>query len=66
VKLEIVLEVTINSIQPGTRHASGLALRFPGIKESGQSGVTRMGIPSTLFSTFVVSPSATHKFIGQF
>jgi len=45
VKLDIVLEVAINSIQPGTRHASGLALRFPGIKESRQSGVTRMWIP---------------------
>jgi len=32
VKLNIVLEVAFNSIQPGTRHASGLALRFPRIK----------------------------------
>ena len=28
----IVLEVAFNSIQPSTRHASGLALRFPRIK----------------------------------
>ena len=32
VKLNIVLEVAFNSIQPGTRHASGLALRFLRIK----------------------------------
>ena len=32
VKLDIVLEVTFNSIQPSTCHASGLALRFPRIK----------------------------------
>jgi len=28
----VVLEVAFNSIQPSTRHASGLALRFPRIK----------------------------------
>src|SRR5207244_13409803 len=28
----VVLEVAFNSIQPSTRHASGLALRFPSIK----------------------------------
>jgi DNA ligase-1 len=27
-----VLEIAFNSIQPSTRHASGLALRFPRIK----------------------------------
>jgi len=32
VRPEIVLEVAFNSIQPSTRHASGLALRFPRIK----------------------------------
>ncbi len=32
VKPEIVLEVAFDSIQPSTRHASGLALRFPRIK----------------------------------
>jgi DNA ligase-1 len=32
VKPEIVLEVAFNSIQPSSRHASGLALRFPRIK----------------------------------
>jgi DNA ligase-1 len=32
VKPEIVLEVAFNAIQPSTRHASGLALRFPRIK----------------------------------
>jgi DNA ligase-1 len=32
VKPEIVLEVAFNSIQPSTRHGSGLALRFPRIK----------------------------------
>src|SRR5213076_456659 len=32
VKPDIVLEVAFNSIQPSTRHASGLALRFPQIK----------------------------------
>jgi DNA ligase-1 len=32
VKPQIVLEVAFNSIQPSTRHASGLALRFPRIK----------------------------------
>ena len=31
VKPDIVLEVAFNSIQPSTRHASGLALRFPRI-----------------------------------
>ena len=32
VKPDIDLEVAFNSIQPSTRHASGLALRFPRIK----------------------------------
>jgi DNA ligase-1 len=32
VKPDIVLEVAFNSIRPSTRHASGLALRFPRIK----------------------------------
>jgi DNA ligase-1 len=32
VKPNIVLEVAFNSIQPSSRHASGLALRFPRIK----------------------------------
>jgi len=32
VKPDIVLEVAFNSIQPSTRHSSGLALRFPRIK----------------------------------
>ncbi len=32
VKSDIVLEVAFDSIQPSTRHASGLALRFPRIK----------------------------------
>jgi len=32
VKPDIVLEVAFNSIQPSSRHASGLALRFPRIK----------------------------------
>jgi DNA ligase-1 len=32
VKPEIVLEVAFDSIQPSSRHASGLALRFPRIK----------------------------------
>ena len=32
VKPDVVLEVPFNSIQPSTRHASGLALRFPRIK----------------------------------
>src|SRR5438132_6965923 len=31
VKPDIVLEVAFNSIQPSTRHTSGLALRFPSI-----------------------------------
>lgn len=33
VKPDIVLEVAFDSIQPSTRHASGLAMRFPRIKE---------------------------------
>ncbi len=32
VKPDVVLEVAFNSIHPSTRHASGLALRFPRIK----------------------------------
>jgi DNA ligase 1 len=32
VEPNVVLEVAFNSIQPSTRHASGLALRFPRIK----------------------------------
>lgn len=32
VKPEIVLEIAFDSIQPSTRHASGLAMRFPRIK----------------------------------
>jgi DNA ligase-1 len=32
VKPDVVLEVAFNSIQPSTRHGSGLALRFPRIK----------------------------------
>jgi DNA ligase-1 len=32
VKPNVVLEIAFDSIQPSTRHASGLALRFPRIK----------------------------------
>ena len=32
VKPDTVLEVAFDSVQPSTRHASGLALRFPRIK----------------------------------
>jgi len=32
VKPDIILEIAFDSIQPSTRHASGLALRFPRIK----------------------------------
>lgn len=32
VRPEIVLEIAFDSVQPSTRHASGLALRFPRIK----------------------------------
>ena len=32
VKPDVILEIAFNSIQPSTRHASGLALRFPRIK----------------------------------
>jgi len=32
VKLDIMLEVAFNSIQPNTRHANRLALRFPRIE----------------------------------
>ncbi|MGB9473815.1 MAG: ATP-dependent DNA ligase [Candidatus Udaeobacter sp.] len=32
VKPDVIIEVAFNSIQPSTRHASGLALRFPRIK----------------------------------
>ncbi|HEU0208060.1 MAG TPA: ATP-dependent DNA ligase [Candidatus Udaeobacter sp.] len=32
VKPDVVLEIAFNAIQPSTRHASGLALRFPRIK----------------------------------
>ncbi len=32
VKPEVVLEISFDSIQPSTRHSSGLALRFPRIK----------------------------------
>jgi DNA ligase-1 len=32
VKPNVILEVAFNSIQPSSRHASGLALRFPRIK----------------------------------
>jgi len=32
VRPEIVLEIAFDSIQPSTRHASGLAMRFPRIK----------------------------------
>jgi DNA ligase 1 len=32
VEPDVILEVAFNSIQPSTRHASGLALRFPRIK----------------------------------
>jgi ATP-dependent DNA ligase len=32
VKPDIVLEIAFDSIQPSTRHASGLSLRFPRIK----------------------------------
>lgn len=63
VKLNIVLEVAFNSSQPGMRHAGGLPLHFPRIKAA---GVTRTRIPWIPFSTLLVSPSATYKFIGQF
>jgi hypothetical protein len=32
VRLNIVLEVAVNSSQPGMRHADGLPLHFPRIK----------------------------------
>ncbi|MGI8480794.1 MAG: hypothetical protein ACR2MF_01795 [Chthoniobacterales bacterium] len=32
VKPDVVLEVAFDSVQPSSRHASGLALRFPRIK----------------------------------
>jgi len=32
VKPDIILEIAFNSIQPSSRHSSGLALRFPRIK----------------------------------
>ncbi len=32
VKPDVILEIAFNAIQPSTRHASGLALRFPRIK----------------------------------
>ena len=32
VKPDVVLEIAFDSIQPSTRHASGLALRFPRIQ----------------------------------
>ena len=32
VKPDVILEVAFNSVQPSSRHASGLALRFPRIK----------------------------------
>lgn len=32
VKPDVILEIAFDSIQPSTRHASGLALRFPRIK----------------------------------
>jgi DNA ligase-1 len=32
VEPELVIEVAFDSIQPSTRHPSGLALRFPRIK----------------------------------
>ena len=32
VKPNIVLEIAFDAVQPSTRHASGLALRFPRIK----------------------------------
>src|SRR5262249_30505971 len=32
VKPDVILEIAFNSIQPSSRHASGLALRFPRIK----------------------------------
>jgi DNA ligase-1 len=32
VKPDVILEVAFDSIQPSTRHSSGLAMRFPRIK----------------------------------
>ena len=50
---------------PPHRHASRQWIT--GIsQEPRQSGVIRMWIPSTPLTTVVVSPSATHQFIGQF
>src|SRR5438477_1059708 len=48
VKPDIVLEVAFNSIQPSSRHKSGLALRFP---RSKRIGLTKMFIPSTRSNT---------------
>jgi DNA ligase-1 len=56
VKLDIVLEVAFNSIQPGARHTRGLPLHFPRIKAVRRD----KNVDSA------VSPRATRKFIGQF
>jgi hypothetical protein len=63
VKLNIVLEVAFNSIQPGTRHASGLALRFLRIKAvRHDKNVGFRRHPSVRSQ----SRQARRKFIGQF
>ena len=52
VKPDIVLEIAFDSIQPSTRHSSGLALRFPRIKairrDKGLEGIDTLGYAHAL------------------
>jgi DNA ligase-1 len=54
VKPDIVLEIAFDSIQPSTRHESGLALRFPRIKairrDKGVDAIDTVAYARTLVS----------------
>src|SRR6202795_3553364 len=55
VKPDVVIEVAFDSIQPSTRHASGLALRFPRIKairrEKNVAAIDSLGYARQLVAT---------------
>jgi DNA ligase 1 len=64
----IVLEVAFNSIQPSTRHASGLALRFPRIKgirrDKNVDSVDTLQYARELAARSINSPTVSGKPMG--
>ena len=64
VKPDIVLEIAFDSIQPSTRHESGLALRFPRIKairrDKGVDAIDTLAYARTLAARHGADPEPRH------